>query len=156
MNAIRKIALIGMVLAGTFAGYARSGEGGSEETPKDEYARISREYRKVSRELDRAVRDAKKTVKKGQPSATSYNKILTLRDRKDLLYTRITFMALRHGFELPKERAKTTEVKVDPQGAFSGAKALVLEELAGDVAKVVAAICIGSSFKSSACATLAK
>ena len=100
---------------------------------------------------------AKKLVKKGQPSAQAYDEVLALRDRKDLLYTRITFLALRHGFELPKDDKKQQQtVKVDPQEAFVGAKALVLEDLASDVAKAIALICATECFNASACKSLVK
>ena len=143
----RKILILAVVLAaGLCGGRAalaedRPGTGMDRAT----YNRLTDQVRDVDQEFAQAMQDAMREAREGDGKASleTQSRVLGLREKRDRLMTRITLVALRHGWKLPDQNPDGT---VKPgQGSstdkfFEPASDMIRNRFAAESKRIAAAV----------------
>ena len=108
----RKVLIMAVVLA---AGLFGSRTALAEDRPgtgmdRATYNRLTDQVREVDQEFAQAVQDAMREAREGDGKASleTQSRVLGLREKRDRLMTRLTLVALRHGWKLPDQNPDGT------------------------------------------------
>ena len=143
----RKVLILAVVLvAGLCGGRAvlaedRPGTGMDRAT----YNRLTDQVREVDQEFAQAMQDAMREAREGDGKASleTQSRLLGLREKRDRLMTRLTLVALRHGWKLPDQNPDGT---VKPgQGSstdkfFEPAADLIRNRFASESQRIAASV----------------